>query len=73
VIKSLTILPTIVTPRIMPVTIARKTAKIRVNLKTRKKSGINTTQSSIVRQPVAKSLASNIGESLLLSFSDGTW
>jgi hypothetical protein len=61
VTKSLTILPKIVTPKIMPVTIARKTARIRVNLKTRKKSGINIMQSIIVRQPVAKSFVSNIG------------
>jgi hypothetical protein len=44
----------------MPVTIARKMAKIRVNLKTRKKRGIKTTHSIIVRQPVAKSFASNM-------------
>ena len=60
-IKSLTILPKIVIPKIMPVTIARKIAKIRVNLKTRKKSGIKITHNITVRQPVAKSLASNIG------------
>jgi hypothetical protein len=60
VIKSLTILPTTVTPKIMPVAIARQTAKKRVNLNTRKKMGINSEQSSMVRQPVAKSLVSNI-------------
>lgn len=59
-IKSLTILPKTVIPRIMPVTIARKTAKTRVNLKTRKKSGIKMTHSIIVKQPVAKSFVSNI-------------
>jgi hypothetical protein len=60
VIKSLTILPTTVIPKIMPVAIARKTARKRVNLKTRKKRGINSAQSSMVRQPVAKSFVSNI-------------
>ncbi len=35
VIKSLTILPKIVIPKMSPIGIARKTAKIRVNLKTR--------------------------------------
>jgi hypothetical protein len=59
--KSLTILPKIVIPKIMPVIIARRIAKIRVSLKTRKKSGIKITHSIIVRQPVAKSFASNIG------------
>jgi hypothetical protein len=73
VIKSLTILPKTVIPRIMPVTIARKTAKIRVNLKTRKKSGIKITQTIIVRQPVAKSFASNMGNSSCVSFSDGAY
>jgi len=58
---SLTILPKIVIPKIILITIARKIAKIRVNLKTRKKSGIKITQSIIVRQPVAKSFVSNIG------------
>jgi hypothetical protein len=61
VIKNLTILPKRVIPRIMPITIARKTARTRVNLKTRKKRGNKTTQSIIVRQPVAKSLVSNMG------------
>jgi hypothetical protein len=60
VIKSLTILPKIVIPRIVPVTIARKIARKRVNLKTRKKRGTKTAHNSIVRQPVAKSFASNI-------------
>jgi hypothetical protein len=60
VIKSLTILPTTVIPKIIPVTIARKTAKTRVSLKTRKNRGIKIAQSIIVRQPVAKSFASNI-------------
>jgi hypothetical protein len=59
--KNLTILPKRVIPRIMPITIAKKTAKKRVNLKTRKKRGTKTTHSIIVRQPVAKSLASIIG------------
>jgi hypothetical protein len=67
VIKSLTILPKRVIPRIMPVTIARKMARTRVNLKTRKKRGTKTTHSIIVRQPVAKSLASIIG--VVLPFS----
>ena len=58
---SLTILPKIVIPKIILIIIARKIAKIRVNLKTRKKSGINITHSIIVRQPVAKSFVSNIG------------
>jgi hypothetical protein len=44
----------------MPVTIARKIASIRVNLKTTRKRGINSAQSSIVRQPVAKSFVSSI-------------
>jgi hypothetical protein len=60
VMKSLTILPKTVIPRIMPVTIARRTAKTRVSLKTTKKSGTKITQSIIVRQPVAKSFVSNI-------------
>jgi hypothetical protein len=47
-------------PKIMPVTIARKIARKRVNLKTRKKRGTKTAHSIIVRQPVAKSFASNI-------------
>ena len=55
-------------PKTTPVTIARKTAKMRVNLKTRKKSGTKTTQRIIVRQPAAKSLASNIGHPFLLAF-----
>jgi hypothetical protein len=58
--KSLTILPKIVIPKIMPVTIARKIARKRVNLKTRKKRGKRSAQTMIVRQPVAKSLVSNI-------------
>jgi hypothetical protein len=45
----------------MPITIARKTARTRVNLKTRKKRGNKTTHSIIVKQPVAKSFVSNIG------------
>jgi hypothetical protein len=60
VIKSLTILPTTVIPKITPVASARKIAKKRVSLKTRKKRGINIAQSIIVRQPVAKSFASSI-------------
>lgn len=60
VIKSLTILPKTVIPKIMPIIIARKMARTRVNLKTRKKSGNKTTHSIIVRQPVAKSFASNM-------------
>jgi hypothetical protein len=60
VIKSLTILPKTVIPRIMPRTIARRMARTRVNLKTRKKRGNKITQSMIVRQPVAKSFVSNI-------------
>ncbi len=59
-IKSLTILPKIVIPKIMPITIARKTARARVNLKTIKKRGNKTTHTIIVRQPVAKSFASNM-------------
>ncbi|NTW57807.1 MAG: hypothetical protein HGB21_00635 [Nitrospirae bacterium] len=59
-IKSLTILPTTVIPKIMPVASARKIAKKSVSLKTRKKRGINSAQSSMVRQPVAKSFVSNI-------------
>jgi hypothetical protein len=58
--KNLTILPTRVIPRIMPLTIARKTARKRVSLKTRKKRGTKITQSSIVRQPVAKSFVSSM-------------
>jgi hypothetical protein len=45
----------------MAITIARKIANTRVNLKTKKKRGNKTTHSIIVRQPVAKSLISNIG------------
>jgi len=60
VIKNLTILPTSVIPKIMPVKIARKMAIISVSLKTRKKRGIKTTHSINVRQPVAKSFVSNI-------------
>jgi hypothetical protein len=44
----------------MPVTIARKTARKRVNLKTRKKRGIKIAHRIIVRQPVARSFDSNI-------------
>jgi hypothetical protein len=55
----------------MPVTIARKTAKKRVNLKIRKKRGTKTAHSIIVRQPVAKSFASNIKESFPFSLSEG--
>jgi hypothetical protein len=40
-------------------------------LKTRKKSGNKIMQSIIVRQPVAKSFVSIIGQSFLFSFSDG--
>jgi hypothetical protein len=58
--KSLTILPNTVIPRIMPVAIAKMTANIRVSLKTRRKSGTNKAQRSIVRQPVAKSFASSM-------------
>jgi hypothetical protein len=60
VIKNLTILPITVIPRIMPMTIARKTATIRVSLKTSKKRGNNIAQSSIVRQPVVKSFVSSM-------------
>jgi hypothetical protein len=67
VIKSLTILPKRVIPRIMPITIARKIARTRVSLKTRKKRGNKTTHRIIVRQPVAKSLVSTIG--VVLPFS----
>jgi hypothetical protein len=49
-----------VIPRITPVTIARRMAKKRVSLKTRKKSGTKIAQSRIVRQPVAKSLDSSM-------------
>lgn len=66
-IKSLTILPKKAIPKMMPVTMARKTARTRVNLNARKKRGIRTIQSTIVRQPVAKSFASNMGQSLLRS------
>jgi hypothetical protein len=69
VMKSLTILPKTVIPRIMPMTIAKKTAKTRVNLKTTKKSGNNTMQSMIVRQPVVKSFDSSIGAVLPSSLS----
>jgi hypothetical protein len=44
----------------MPVIIASSMVRIRVNLKIRKKSGIKIMHSIIVRQPVAKSFASNI-------------
>jgi hypothetical protein len=60
VIKSLTILPKIVIPKIIPVIIARRTANNRVNLKTSKKRGNRTIHKIIVRQPVAKSFDSNI-------------
>jgi hypothetical protein len=73
VIKSLTILPTIVIPKIMPITIARKIARKRVNLKTRKKRGIKIAHNIIVRQPVAKSFASNIGQSFPFSLSEGVY
>lgn len=72
-IKNLTILPTTVIPRIMPVMIARKMAKIRVNLKTRKKRGIKITHTIIVRQPVAKSFASNIKVVLSFALSQGIY
>lgn len=49
-----------VMPRIMPTTIAAKIAKNKVNLKTRKNRGNNATHRIIVKQPVAKSFASNI-------------
>jgi hypothetical protein len=57
---SLTILPRSVIPRMIPISIAKKTARKRVNLKTRKNRGNKTTQSMIVRQPVAKSFASTM-------------
>jgi hypothetical protein len=44
----------------MAVTIARKTARTSVNLKTRKKRGINIAQRTIVRQHVAKSFVSSM-------------
>jgi hypothetical protein len=44
----------------MPVTIARKIARKRVNLKTRKKRGIKIAHSIIVRQPVARSFDSSM-------------
>jgi hypothetical protein len=71
VIKSLTILPTTVIPKIMPVASARKIAKNRVSLKTRKKRGINIAHSIIVRQPVAKSFASSIKVVLSVFPSEG--
>jgi hypothetical protein len=49
-----------VIPKIIPVNIARRIAKKRVNLKTRKKSGNRTIHKIIVRHPVAKSFVSNI-------------
>ena len=61
VMKYLTILPKRVIPKMIPITIARMIAKNRVSLKKRKKSGTKTMQRIIVRQPVAKSLVSNIG------------
>jgi hypothetical protein len=64
VTKNLTILPNTVIPRVMAVTMARKTARARVNLKTRKKRGINIAQRIMVRQPVAKSFDSSIEEVL---------
>jgi hypothetical protein len=70
VIKNRTILPKRVIPRTMPVTIARKMARTRVNLKTRKKRGTKTTHSSIVRQPVAKSFVSTIRVILPFPFSE---
>jgi hypothetical protein len=47
-------------PRIIPMSIARKIAKTRVSLKTRKKIGNKIMHSIIVRQPVAKSFVSSI-------------
>jgi hypothetical protein len=60
VMNILTILPKIVIPKIMPVTIARKIAKNRVNLKSRKKRGNKIMHNIIVKQPVAKSFVSNM-------------
>ncbi len=69
--KSLTILPKTVIPKIMPVMIARKTARKRVNLKTRKKRGTKTAHNSIDRQPITKSFASSIKISFPASRSEG--
>jgi hypothetical protein len=49
-----------VIPKTMLIRIARRIAKNKVNLKTRKKSGMRTTHTISVKHPVAKSFVSNI-------------
>jgi hypothetical protein len=67
---SLTILPKIVIPKIIPVIIARRIANNRVSLKTRKKRGNRTIHKIIVRQPVAKSFVSNIRYPFVIASHD---
>jgi hypothetical protein len=66
--KSLTILPKIVIPKIMPMIIPRGMAIKSVSLKTMYISGMRTAHTIMVRHPVAKSLASNIAYPFLFPF-----
>jgi hypothetical protein len=54
----------------MPIGSARRIATNKVNLKTRKKSGIRTTHKISVRHPVAKSFASIIWHPFLSILHD---